>query len=368
MLYSNLPDLLFTANWPFIACLIAASGAGAFIVLHRKREGRSLLIPMLFASYLLFFTAVSFAETPGPEGRALSEAERFNLVPGISIVYSLYYNIPYMERQLAINALLYLPFGIFLPASGAWYQDFARTFLVALGIGVATEILQGTLFSNRVSDVNDVICSGFGAATGYAVWKIWSARRWEVRGRHGALGVCAGLLACFVLILIRPFAHFETDYAMADSPYGNPGLIADYTETASTVPQSMPMLKATNGEPLPFSLDRGIMMIDDAQSLIRSGTLVPTEELPVCSAEEAVRRARYGVIISAHYSARAGRTWKMEITSARLVYAANASWDRLLPAWDLTGIGSEFQPVGSHGRHDDTGDEDLKTAELIVPA
>ncbi|MDD6798919.1 MAG: VanZ family protein [Firmicutes bacterium] len=68
------------------------------------------------------------------------------------------------------NIVVFMPLGVFIPA--LWKLSFAKTVLCGFFSSLFIEISQ--LFIHRHSDIDDLILNTFGAAAGYALWKLFS--------------------------------------------------------------------------------------------------------------------------------------------------------------------------------------------------
>jgi VanZ family protein len=75
---------------------------------------------------------------------------------------------------------VFLVFAVLLKVSFLKQHQFAVlryyvnrvTLMVAIGYGVAIEILQNTLFTDRFADVNDMIANAIGAVLGLLIFKL----------------------------------------------------------------------------------------------------------------------------------------------------------------------------------------------------
>jgi len=116
-----------------------------------------------------------------------------NVIPFATIVGQIRHLGLWSTRELAGNALLLVPLGVYGPALWPQLRDWRRFAAVALAFAVAIELgqLAGSLlegFTYRVTDVDDAMMNASGALFGFFVWR-W-LEVWEpVRGRLERMGL-----------------------------------------------------------------------------------------------------------------------------------------------------------------------------------
>lgn len=82
--------------------------------------------------------------------------------------------IPFLDmipdfKNACLNVLLFVPFGIFLPALWSGFRSLRRTVLTGLAVSGVIELAQ--LFTFRTTDINDLITNTLGAALGFCIAK-----------------------------------------------------------------------------------------------------------------------------------------------------------------------------------------------------
>ena len=82
--------------------------------------------------------------------------------------------IPFLDmlpnfKNACLNVLLFIPFGIFLPALWSGFRSLRRTVLTGLAVSGVIELAQ--FFTFRTTDINDLITNTLGAALGFCIAK-----------------------------------------------------------------------------------------------------------------------------------------------------------------------------------------------------
>ena len=83
-------------------------------------------------------------------------------------------------RQIVLNVVLFLPFGVLQPLCDACRgrrPRFWRCLLLTLALSVGIEVVQPLLHDFRRSDITDVITNTTGGVLGYVLWAIVHACR-----------------------------------------------------------------------------------------------------------------------------------------------------------------------------------------------
>ena len=79
--------------------------------------------------------------------------------------------------QIGLNALMFLPFGFFLPVLWSKYRRWYRTILAGFLTSLTIELLQ--MFYYRATDVDDLIMNTLGAFLGYLIALVCFRKKWE---------------------------------------------------------------------------------------------------------------------------------------------------------------------------------------------
>ena len=95
----------------------------------------------------------------------------FGFLPRISL-------IPFVDMvkgpiDTALNVLLFLPLGIFLPLLYAEFESLRRTALAAFCLSFSIELIQ--MFGLGITDINDLMTNTAGACLGYLLSEKWRA-------------------------------------------------------------------------------------------------------------------------------------------------------------------------------------------------
>lgn len=130
-------------------------------LLFRPMNFNRRILIIVFALYLAaVYTVVGI-----PSIKTLALEPSFNWMPFMDIV-----NAPaaYLKNT-ALNILLFVPLGGFLPILWKEYRPFFKTVLFGLGMSFFIELTQ--IFTFRLTDIDDLITNTAGTAIGYCIAK-----------------------------------------------------------------------------------------------------------------------------------------------------------------------------------------------------
>ena len=173
-----LPALPFLAAW--------------FLLLRVKRKTQSaahILAVLIFCLYLSGVLAVTGI------GRPFGFRPRFNFLPFVDMVKG--------PIDTALNVLLFLPLGVFLPLMYAELERAGTVALSAFCLSAAIECIQ--MFGLGITDVNDLMTNTSGALLGFILSKNWRAAfpagskkklQAAASGKREALLLAAVLILC----------------------------------------------------------------------------------------------------------------------------------------------------------------------------
>lgn len=137
-----------------------------YFCVFRKLKDRSLraVLPgLLFFLYIILVFNITlmpfFTRIPD----AFSGSHSFNLRPYIDLIL----RRGDYKRQIVLNILMFVPFGILFPAVRK--ASFVKTVLYGGLFSLMIEILQ-FLFSTRIADITDLINNTAGAFIGAVLW------------------------------------------------------------------------------------------------------------------------------------------------------------------------------------------------------
>ena len=130
---------------------------------NKDRGLRTVLPAFLFFLYIVLVCNITlmpfFIRIPD----AFSDSHSFNLRPYIDLILK---RGDY-KRQIVLNILMFVPFGILYPA--VTKSSFVKTVLCGTLFSLTIEILQ-FLFSTRIADITDLINNTAGAFIGAVLW------------------------------------------------------------------------------------------------------------------------------------------------------------------------------------------------------
>lgn len=206
----GLPFLAYAFLSSLIPCLVVF----ALLKSKRKRnaqpQGSERLIPLLF--FTLYIVLVFYVTAAGTlydllrYGLDSFNAEQVNLIPFIMDSYTM---------QYVLNVIMFVPFGILLPAIWAGARKLPVTLAYGFGFSLLIELSQ--LLNHRATDVDDLIMNTAGALIGYAAYAVFSWMRPSARHapESGKLVPLAYLAALFAG---RFFLYNE--FGLAQAIYG----------------------------------------------------------------------------------------------------------------------------------------------------
>lgn len=136
-----------------------------------RRRGRDILfintVMYIYLSFVLYFTLMPVI--PSLPFLLNHPYTPMNLVPFIDVSMGR----GDFLRQVILNVVMTIPFGILFPLTQSGAGKFGRTvcfcFLMSLGI----EVLQPLLHGSRSSDITDVITNVAGGILGYGLYLIF---------------------------------------------------------------------------------------------------------------------------------------------------------------------------------------------------
>ena len=144
-----------------------------FVVLRQRwsaRGRKSLTLHTLLYFYLVGVLYVTLM----PILAALPDCLRHPYLPMRLLPFrDLYYGYGDAERQLLLNVLMTVPFGILLPLCRCCVGKkcgFFRCLLLTLTLSLCIELLQPLLSTSRRSDITDVITNTVGGILGYLLF------------------------------------------------------------------------------------------------------------------------------------------------------------------------------------------------------
>ena len=167
-----LPALLFLGAW--------------FLLLRVKRKTQSaahILTVLIFCLYLSGVLAVTGI------GRPFGFRPRFNFLPFVDMVKG--------PIDTALNVLLFLPLGVFLPLIYAELERAGTVALSAFCLSAAIECIQ--MFGLGITDINDLMTNTAGACLGFCLSR--KLRRRQTEGQKKKLQAAGAPDTLEVLLL-----------------------------------------------------------------------------------------------------------------------------------------------------------------------
>lgn len=354
-----MPYFNFSMNQKsIIIAIVALIFASSFCVWQLRKKNVSKIPVILFSIYIFALIMVTFIANPSSNGITAPLYERINLTPIINIINAITFNIQYAYIQLVLNIILFIPLGLFLPIIFRHLRSCPKTVLIAGAVTLVIELCQWLLpFSNRIFDLDDIVCNVIGALVGYSIWYLVTSIKYKAKNSHkfpwGAIIVCI----LFLLFLARPTIHSgQNDLALIDSSAFIPVEIITGEEMLSPMDQhafiySIENVDAVEAKVEYFGLIRSDSLDDEYAKQI--------EQVNIISLDEALKRSTQGMATDI-YTSGISHPSKVVIHNVDIAYQMNRRKTRLIPVWHLSG---EILPEGSS-----EAENDLLQAEIVVPA
>ncbi|MCM3574045.1 VanZ family protein [Mesobacillus subterraneus] len=157
---------------PLFFLVVLIAGITAFILGRKKKMGfKYVVLNTLFVLSVFGILLVTMLPQYGIRPRVI------NIVPFAGmynlIIHSVDISVPI--RNLGLNALLFVPFGLFLSMKKSYLQSktiFKIVVVSGLLLSVSIESIQYTLPLGRSADIDDVILNTIGALLGFISWKV----------------------------------------------------------------------------------------------------------------------------------------------------------------------------------------------------
>jgi glycopeptide antibiotics resistance protein len=146
----------------FLGAVSGLAAVAPFLALwhffNLRRLGAKLHIA---AAYVFcFFIALILSVTRVPDLFHMSLEANMNVVPFDSVLTG------YVDY--ALNVLLFMPVGFFLPLLWRRFGNIGLVFCWGFFFSLSIEIVQ--LFSDRITDIDDLLMNAAGTVAGYLVW------------------------------------------------------------------------------------------------------------------------------------------------------------------------------------------------------
>ena len=124
--------------------------------------GRKQATGHIIASFVFVIYFIGLLTVTGICIRASSYSPRFSFIPFVDMIRG--------PVDTALNVLLFMPFGFFLPLLYEKYDTLRKIALVGFLVSLSVEIIQ--MFGFGATDINDLITNTIGACLGYGIFKM----------------------------------------------------------------------------------------------------------------------------------------------------------------------------------------------------
>lgn len=169
-----LSDSLVLSAAVLVAALLVWRGAG------RRAPWRRVALQVLLIAYVAWVVSMTVFPVPllgpGPVERVVSSLNHPNVVPTRTIRETLQLESAWQRARLLLgNILVFVPFGLLVPALAARVRSWPHALLAGLAFSVSIELAQLAVslavgYWYRMPDVDDVLLNVTGVMLGYALF------------------------------------------------------------------------------------------------------------------------------------------------------------------------------------------------------
>lgn len=371
-----------------IIVLLITVGASLLNLLYVLKNNRKLwFITIIFNLYIIALMVITTSDNPNPSGTIPPVHERLDLVPFLDIANAFKYNISNVYLQFFLNIVMFIPMGLLLPIIYEKSRSYGKIALISFCVTLTIELIQLLWpHSNRIFDVDDLICNTAGALIGYSIWKLIIILRLRENKKSFRFIVPVAVCVLFVMFSVRPFIVLDYDMTMNDAPRSVPMKTLLSKDMQYDDIKNLPVYSIAENVDVEkenyFSETVGENNCYDVQKIIASDTSYikrDNRNVEIIPIEKAIERVNMGIVISAYNKSYTSTPQEVYVKNAKLYYMPNKAQTKLLPVWCLTGKINKYD-IGYFWVENDgemmwlkEGDDYLLTDELlesfiIVPA
>lgn len=371
-----------------IIVLLITVGASLLNLLYVLKNNRKLwFVIILFNLYIIALMVITTSDNPNPSGAIPPVHERLDLVPFLDIANAFKYNISNVYLQFFLNIVMFIPMGLLLPIIYEKSRSYGKIALISFCVTLTIELIQLLWpHSNRIFDVDDLICNTAGALIGYSIWKLIIILRLRENKKSFRFIVPVAVCVLFVMFSVRPFIVLDYDMTMNDAPRSVPMKTLLSKDMQYDDIKNLPVYSIAENVDVEkenyFSETVGENNCYDVQKIIASDTSYikrDNRNVEIIPIEKAIERVNMGIVISAYNKSYTSTPQEVYVKNATLYYMPNKAQTKLLPVWCLTGKINKYD-IGYFWVENDgemmwlkEGDDYLLTDELlesfiIVPA
>lgn len=371
-----------------IIVLLITVCASLLNLLYVLKNNRKLwFVTILFNLYIIALVMITTSDNPNPSGTIPPVHERLDLVPFLDIANAFKYNISNVYLQFFLNIVMFIPMGLLLPIIYKKSRFYGKIALVSFCVTLTIELIQLLWpHSNRIFDVDDLICNTAGALIGYSIWKLIIILRFRENKKLFRFIVPVAVCVLFVMFSVRPFIVLDYDMTMNDAPRSVPMKTLLSKDMQYDDIKRLPIYSIAENVNVEnenyFSEAVGENNCYDIQKIIASDTSYikrDNKNVEIIPIEEAIERANLGIVISAYNRSYTSTPQEVYVKNAKLYYMPNKAQTKLLPVWYLTGRINKYDISCFWVENDGEmmwlkeGDDHMLTDELlesfiIVPA
>lgn len=158
--------------------IFAAPGVLLYFILQKKtgkgQTGAHIAGALIFGYYLIGVLTMTGI------GKIKAFSPNFVWIPFAEMISG--------PADAALNLLLFVPLGFFLPLLYGKYDRISRTAAAGFGLSLSVEIIQ--MFGRGATDVNDLITNTAGACLGYFMYRLLASKvQKQLTGQFRAAGI-----------------------------------------------------------------------------------------------------------------------------------------------------------------------------------
>jgi glycopeptide antibiotics resistance protein len=317
----------------------------------RKQISTSQFIfRLMFTIYVSLVFLITLIPNPISTGSVHATG---NFIPAIDIYYAFHFRITHLMYEHLLNILLFIPFGFLFSIVFKNGKRFSVMLMAVIFVSCSIEILQWVLpNSNRVFDINDIICNVVGGLGGYAfdiIIEVLIHKKYQEKKR-----LFVFIFVCIATIILPIKSVFTSNYYnvyMIDSPMFVPASI-EFKATENW-PQKTFLYKPDN---------TGTVQLTSKNLNGYQGGASPCGEIRIIDPADAANRCLSGVMLSI-YTEGLPRPDTIIINNMELNYFLNSDQSLIIPVWCFYG-----EAVKQIVTEDGQTKVERKKAEIFAPA
>lgn len=160
----------------FLFIVLMVSVIVFFLIKKMKLNFITVIINTLFLLSIMAILLVTLY----PKLYGVPVPRLLNLIPFIEMYNTMFYSVDFSVpiRNLALNILLFVPFGFFFSLSYSLFRkvSFRSIIVGGLLLSFVIELVQYSFPTGRIADIDDLLLNTLGTLFGYLMWRTFNSR------------------------------------------------------------------------------------------------------------------------------------------------------------------------------------------------